>query len=452
MTQLNQPSKEPAKARVEELGEISRPTVQSMSLPRPPPNPVSDLMDLVINRESRYTTHSLITSYLGIDDIRNVQLACRKTSDLYADLKKTQWNINTCLQPFFKNIQKFRCVQAQTETLIGSKFAGNFFRRLQVKNELELFTQAGEKADALISYLEKNGYVRDKDFSHDRVTFGASRSSLFTKTSPNDRSQVFITLRHCVHSPIDVFLKCCITSSRACFISWNKAYYLFPTTSIRKRTSYLMIPMSQAESSPAIAAIKRDFEEGFIVKTGEWVVNPYGEASESHPEFASARTAGDNLSWVIKLDTTEITPATAPDSLLDDAQFSMGATCISSIVSYLQFRYDVLASCALQHTYICHSRTHFVPGGGHRQDDYRDQMQYLEKLLNDQTSMQLTMLNRDDRPPQYVRITSTRGSDHTAKGHFTVPPNWNYFDAEIQAELRKITKQLLATDASCLPK
>ncbi|KAI4626902.1 uncharacterized protein J4E87_004243 [Alternaria ethzedia] len=339
-----------------------------MSLPRPPPNPVSDLMDLVINRESRYTTHSLVTSYLGIDDIRNVQLACRKTSDLYANMKKTQWNINTSLQPFFKNTQKFRSVQAQTETLIGSKFAGKFFRRLQVKNELELFTQAGEKADALISYLEKNGYVRDKDFSHDRVTFGASRC---------------------------------------------------------------------------------DFEEGFIVKTGEWVVNPYGEASESHPEFASARTAGDNLSWVIKLDTTEITPATAPDSLLDDAQFSMGVSCSSSTVSYLQFRYDVLASCALQHTYICHSRTHFVPGGGHRQDDYRDQMQYLEKLLNDQTSMQLTMLKRDDRPPQYGRITSTRGSDHTAKGHFTVPPNWNYFDAEIQAELRKITKQLLATDPCC---
>ena len=178
MAQLNQPPNEPAKARVEGLGDISPPSVQSMSLPRPTPNPVPDLMDLVINRESRYTTHSLITSYLGIDDIRNVQLACRKTSDLYANMKKTQWNINTSLQPFFKDTRTFRSVQAQTETLIGSKFAGNFFRRLQVKNELELFTQAGEKADALISYLEKNGYVRDKDFSHDRVTFGASRVSL----------------------------------------------------------------------------------------------------------------------------------------------------------------------------------------------------------------------------------------------------------------------------------
>ncbi|KAI4961966.1 hypothetical protein J4E86_000996 [Alternaria arbusti] len=156
-----------------------------------------------------------------------------------------------------------------------------------------------------------------------------------------------------------------------------------------------------------MAAIKRDYEEGFIVKTGEWMVNPCEEASESHPEFASARTAGDNLSWIIKLDTTDITPATAPDLLLDDAQFSVG--------------------------------------GHDRRFDHRDRMQYLIRILNDQTSMQLTMLARDDRPPQYRTITSTRVSDRMAKGHFKVPPNWNYFDAEIQAEFRMITKQLLAT-------
>jgi len=236
-----------------------------------------------------------------------------------------------------------------------------------------------------------------------------------------------------------------MTSATACFISWNKAYCLFPNATILKRTSYLMTPMSHAECSPAMAAIKRDHEEGFIVKTGEWMVNPCEEASESHPEFASARTAGDNLSWIIKLDTTDITPATAPNLLLDDAQFSVGRNWSSSIVSYLEFRYDVLASCALQHTYICHSRTHFMPGGHDRRFDHRDRMQYLIRILNDQTSMQLTMLARDDRPPQYRTITSTRVSDRMAKGHFKVHPNWNYFDAEIQAELRMITKQLLAT-------
>ncbi|KAI4939915.1 uncharacterized protein J4E92_001202 [Alternaria infectoria] len=374
MAQLNQPPNKPAKARVEGLGDISLPSVQSMSLPRPPPNPVPDLMDLVINRESRYTTHSLITSYLGIDDIRNVQLACRKTSDLYANMKKTQWNINTSLQPFFKNTQTFRSVQAQTETLIGSKFAGKFFRRLQVKNELQLFTQAGEKADALISYLEQDGYVFDFGVEGGSVEFGSSKTD-------------------------------------------------YPRT---------------------IAAIKCDSEEGLIVKTGEWMI----KNDKIHPEFTFARSVSDKLSWVIKLDTTDVSHATTPDSLLDDARFSVEVTSQSSIVSYLKLRYDVLASCSLQHTYICLARNYFEPaveGGERRRRQYEAQIRQLEQVLHAETSMQLTMLDPDDRPPQYATIASRRGKDHTAKGHFKAPPTWNYFDAEIQVELRRITEQLLAT-------
>lgn len=45
-------------------------------------NAVTDLMDLVIDRDVHYPIHSLITSYLGIDDIRNVQLVCKRNSAL----------------------------------------------------------------------------------------------------------------------------------------------------------------------------------------------------------------------------------------------------------------------------------------------------------------------------------------------------------------------------------
>jgi hypothetical protein len=36
------------------------------------PDSVSDHMDLVINRDKHYPMHSVITSYLGIDDMCNV--------------------------------------------------------------------------------------------------------------------------------------------------------------------------------------------------------------------------------------------------------------------------------------------------------------------------------------------------------------------------------------------
>jgi len=273
--------------------------------------------------------------------------------------------------------------------------------------------------------------------------------SCFKKTSTSDGGETSVTLFHCIHSPIDAILKGCACSARACFISWNKAYCLFPSATILKRTSYRMTPLTQTDYPRTIAAIKRDSEEGLIVKTGEWMIKTLNdEVSKTHPEFAFARSVSDKLSWVIKLDTTDVSPATTPDSLLDDARFSVEVTSQSSIVSHLKLRYDVLASCALQHTYICLSRYHFEPAvewGERRRRQYEEQIRQLEQVLHAETSMQLTMLDPDDRPPQYATIISRRGKDHTAKGHFKAPPNWNYFDAEIQAELRRITEQLLAT-------
>lgn len=205
-------------------------------------------------------------------------------------------------------------------------------------------------------------------------------------------------------------------SSRAFFISWNKAYCLFPTATVLERTSHLMAPMSDTGPSPTIARMKREPEEGFIVKTGEWMVKA---ASESHLGFAFARSVGDKLSWVMKLDLTDVTHATVPDSPLDDARFSVGVKDRSSIVSFLRFRYDVLVSCCLKHTYICLSRNNFVPATQcchERRNAYREQMRQLEMVLNAETSMQLTMLDPDDQPPQYLRIIGTRGNDHTVKG------------------------------------
>jgi hypothetical protein len=83
-------------------------------------------------------------------------------------MKKTQWKINKSLQPFLKNPLAFRSVQSQTETLIGSGFAGKFFRRVQIKTELELFTLAGDKVDIMITYLKQDGYTLAKKQHEER--------------------------------------------------------------------------------------------------------------------------------------------------------------------------------------------------------------------------------------------------------------------------------------------
>jgi hypothetical protein len=159
MPRGRQPPKKAPGELAQERTEVSPPIPQAMSSEHPLPNALPGLIDLIINRDGYYPMHSLITSYLGIDDVRHLQLVCKKTSTLYTNMQQSHWNIKKSLQPFFKGTCAFRSTQSQTETIIGSEFAGKFFRRLQIKTELQLFTQAGDKVNTLINYLKKDGYV-----------------------------------------------------------------------------------------------------------------------------------------------------------------------------------------------------------------------------------------------------------------------------------------------------
>jgi hypothetical protein len=76
----NKYAKAPLKGLAKKYVDASTSTGQPTASPPPSSKAVSDLIDLVVDRDVYYPIHSLITSYLGIDDIRNVQL------DLQEDL------------------------------------------------------------------------------------------------------------------------------------------------------------------------------------------------------------------------------------------------------------------------------------------------------------------------------------------------------------------------------
>jgi hypothetical protein len=126
------------------------------------------LLDLVINSNSYYPIHAAITGYLDIADILSLQLVCKVTAGLYADLKTTQWSINTRLQPFFKDVVAFRNLQAKTNALICSGSAAAFFRRSKLTSKtsngshdevLRMAVVSGQES-AIGNFLENEGYTR----------------------------------------------------------------------------------------------------------------------------------------------------------------------------------------------------------------------------------------------------------------------------------------------------
>lgn len=105
-------------------------------------------------------------NYLDIADIRNMQMVCKQAAGLYADLRKNKWNINTQLQPFFKDPVAFRSLQARTNALIISEFTAGFFRRTNTRDGaspgyIHIADSAADSSHHHISnYLETEGYQK----------------------------------------------------------------------------------------------------------------------------------------------------------------------------------------------------------------------------------------------------------------------------------------------------
>jgi hypothetical protein len=218
-----------------------------------------------------------------------------------------------------------------------------------------------------------------------------------------------------------------------------------------------MTPLPQSDPSTETAALKHESAEGFTIKTGLWRDEL---TAKLEPEIDLCRSMGDEYSWVMELDTTDVTPATAPDSLLDDAQFSMRIThdlLGRNRVAYLAFEYSTLASCVLKHTYLCLSsvtRMLAPQQSAGIQARYERKLRSLACMLNDETFMRLTMLEPADRPPGYFNTPHDFRADKklVAQGHFKAPPNWKYFDDEIQHKLKMIMQELVGLSSQSLVK
>lgn len=124
-----------------------------------------------------------------------------------------------------------------------------------------------------------------------------------------------VMLSPCSTSPIeDMLSKQPTTSCGMNFISWNKAYSLFPRTTF---IDHQIVPFSP-QTDDQIASIN-DFETmGFTVRNllyndaQQWAVFP-----------DRSRYVGDEHTWRLNLDTSGITKPDCPDYVLEVCGFTM---------------------------------------------------------------------------------------------------------------------------------
>ncbi|KAF2124561.1 hypothetical protein P153DRAFT_435283 [Dothidotthia symphoricarpi CBS 119687] len=397
-----------------------------------------NILNLVVDRASYYPMHSLITSYLDIIDIFRLSRVCKQTSDIYSDIQKTQWNINAQLRSYFKDVDAFRTLQGKTGTLIGGRFAFCFFRRLRKDNVLRLFVQAGENAEAIYDFLERERYsiISDKVSQDAENNSGLNRFSILQKPATQNHGPVLLSVSQTIETPLDAVLRNMLCTSQGCFLSWNKAYCLFPIATFTNQESYLMTPLrndTATNTTLTRAVLQTEAQYGLKIKPPIW--HPNANPSPDHTELGPYRCIGDKHTWTMHLDTTHIPAPQTPDLVLDMASFCITKTKEDSLATYLTLDYSLKKSCVLRYTYITAVNTetwHGVNGWHGMTGEAAYAVLKVQGKLDETTLMQLALLEPNERPTEYAAIVDDVGSANTAMGKFRVPATWVYYDEEVQ--------------------
>jgi hypothetical protein len=400
---------------------------------------MNPLLELVADRNAHYPIHALITSYLEPPDIFRLSWTCKGLSKLYHDTKKTHWSIDARLGQFFKNVKTFRNMQAQNNMLVCGEIARDFFARRPISASstysMTLSVKTGESKDAINDFLKDEGYVESPN---DEPPSAECRITSFQKPAIQYRRALEILVFPTVGQPSTQLILDTLSTSVCNFISWNKAYCLFPVQTLLDHESYPLQPVY----------IQDDFYQKetreYLRKealAGYTLLQPCSDGCKTKSPrigaFSPLRQVGDKYSWVIDLDTTDINPSSTPDFPLDYATFSVREVSYTSTVGpYYELVSTTLKSIVLEHAYTVAT----TALGRWNSDETTRGYDMLVNKLNHALKLQLGLMEPSERPEWFLELAQRSSRYELLKidSTFSAPDFWNYYDNLVVAFLKMV--------------
>ena len=209
------------------------------------------------------------------------------------------------------------------------------------------------------------------------------------------------------------------------FISWNTAYSMFPLTTFVHHKNHLLQPLDDYNASLLVKYNVR----GWISQGVQW----HEECQTTKYPFQQRRRVGDQFSWRLPLDVTDVissAPA-CPDLVMQYANFGIlkqGTMQVDTPVPYYRISTTPYSSLMLKHQYLFD------------QDGWRD---FVELRLTELTYMELYKLKKEDRPNALFWYLKRGGLEKYMKEsqrhrdiikgliQFKKPDIWTYWDHEI---------------------
>ncbi|KAI1282223.1 hypothetical protein F5Y07DRAFT_395023 [Xylaria sp. FL0933] len=280
---------------------------------------------------SQYPIQSRIIRDL---DTRSILNLCRTSSGLRADIYSDLWDINKKLGRFFQNPRAFRTELGRADALIGGSFALQFFaNKFWSESDLDINLRDGHGVESLARYLtEVEGYEQARnqelehwDYENASRLQDINRIITFTRSGDGGTSckvQLVATKHHPVHAILGTYYTSCIVN----FISWNRAFCIFPRATLLFEETVALTKMTDYEvelhkkysrrgwrqRSRPINLTKSEKNHNHLLLRD---ISPLGVC------LSVDRRIGGSDTWTMKLSTAGVARPPQPDSVLEYSSF-----------------------------------------------------------------------------------------------------------------------------------
>ncbi|KAI1367179.1 hypothetical protein F5Y08DRAFT_336848 [Xylaria arbuscula] len=277
------------------------------------------------------------TRIFGELDTKSILNLCRTSSGLRADIYSYRWDINRRLERFFQNPTVFRSALGQADALITGSFALQFFtNKFWPESDLDINVQDGPGVVILGKFLEAEGYElignRGEPFSdYEEVIVRLKHiRRILTFIKPQDISndsslELKVQLIVTCEQPVLAILGSYYTSCVVNFITWNKAYCIFPRATLLFDE---MVTLT-THSDYNVPLYNKYSKRGWRLRTRP--INLADTAENCSPRdiyplgscLNSDRRIGSKDTWTMKLGTAGVARPPQPDSVLEYSTFSV---------------------------------------------------------------------------------------------------------------------------------
>jgi hypothetical protein len=401
------------------------------AVPLPPQAPLVRLM-------TRYTPiQDAVLAHLDNRDVLALSKTTRAFRDFFKLVERTQYNINDFLKPFVSP-QAFRSLHAQHNVLIAGPAACCFMARKPL-SELPshhgyfnyLVFEKGPHAIALFTYLNSERYPPILPPSIN----GQNRTSVWWRAAQPDGPIKRIIVVETLSTPVlKLTGQACSLTCIVNFISWNKAYSVFPYHTWVENKAFALTHIKTVIAAPSIdfqTWNTMGYDIGSLTAADQF---PNFPLLTSQSSLQGERRIGDSKSWMIPLNTDGVTASPFPAHLIDYASFEViiVQSSIHGPGNWSQVKAQVVKDLSLKHEYIFADASHE------------------RRRLQDRTLLQIHLLPAAQRPAGFNQIYVPNPAPNPAGGtpvgnvlnlavlNGFVPPQtgWKYYDDDMLELLR----------------